>query len=426
MPAVYGTLPFAEALDYLRRKLALPTRRWDDLLGAAHDRAFVVAGAMQADLLTDLQAAVIKARERGTTLAEFRKDFERIVAERGWTGWTGEETKGSRAWRTRVIYETNMQTSYSAGRYQQMKAVAGRRPYWRYRHNDAVVTPRPEHLAWDGKVLHQDDPWWSAHYPPNGWGCRCFVESLSERDVKRLGIEPTTGEDMPFNGTVRQIIPRTGEEIELPEGVDRGWDYAPGANRVTPLYDLIARKLPNLPAPLGAAMWASLKDAVAMERQLAWWNALDEWLVDAHSRGRTAIMGGLDRDVLDWLDARGHPLPVTAEIGIRDNLPAGAKQKRHEADQNGLTLEEWRALPGLIDKPGAIYRDRKSGKLIFVAEELGPTKAAVEFDPKKTKGGFNLIVSAFRISDEAIAGAVKGEEWEPIQVSGRRAGVEPA
>ena len=68
----------------------------------------------------------------------------------------------------------------------------------------------------------------------------------------------------------------------------------------------------------------------------------------------------------------------------------------------------------MIDKPGAIYRDRKSGKLIFVAEEFGPTKAAVEFDPKKTKGGINLIVSAFRVSDEASAGAVKGEEWEPI------------
>lgn len=230
MAAEWGSLPFAEALEYLRAKLALPTEKWDDLLGAAHDRAFVVAGAAKADLLMDLRAAVLKAREQGTTLAEFRKDFERIVAERGWIGWTGEETKGGRAWRARTIYETNLQTAYQAGRFRQMKEIATRRPYWRYRHNDAVTTPRPEHLAWDGTVLRHDDPWWSARYPPNGWGCRCFVESLSERDLKRLGIEPTAGEDMPYSGTVERVIPRTGEVVELPEGVDRGWDYAPGAS----------------------------------------------------------------------------------------------------------------------------------------------------------------------------------------------------
>ena len=226
--AHYGSLPFAEALGYLKAKLNLPTQRWDDLLGAAHDRAFVVAGAMQADLLADLHAAVNKVREHGTTLAEFKKDFEKIVAERGWTGWTGEGSKAGRAWRARVIYETNLQTSTAAGRYQQMQAIASRRPYWRYRHNDAVTNPRPEHVAWDGKVLRADDPWWSTHYPPCGFGCRCFVESLSERDVERLGLEPTKGEDMPCNGTVERVSTKTGEVITLPQGVDKGWDYAPG------------------------------------------------------------------------------------------------------------------------------------------------------------------------------------------------------
>ena len=363
-------------------------------------------------------AHVEKAIAEGTTIQTFRKDFERIVAERGWTGWTGEDTKAGRAWRTRVIYDTNLFTSYSAGRFRQIKEVADLHHYWRYRHSPASVEPRPEHVAWDGIILRHDDPWWTTHYPPGGFGCKCYVETLAERDLKKQGLAVTDKEQILFNGK----DPKTG----VPLGIDKGWDYQPGANRATPLYDLIARKLPNLGAPLGAAMWDALKDAVAMERQQAWWNTLDDWLADARPRGRTAIVGGLDREVLGWLNANGFPMPATAEIGIRDNLPAGAKQKRHEADQTGLTLEEWRALPGLIDKPGAIYRDRKSGKLIFVAEEFGPTKAAVEFDPKKTKGGINLIVSAFRVSDEAIAGAVKGEEWEPIQVPGRRAGVEPA
>lgn len=247
-------MPFLEALNFLKDKLDLPTRRWDDLLGAAHDRAFVVAGAMKADLLIDLHAAVTKARERGATLAEFRKDFARIVADRGWTGWTGEGTQAGRAWRTRVIYETNLQSNYQAGRFQQMKEVTDRRPYWRYRHNDAVVLPRPEHLAWDGKILRHDDPWWSTHYPPNGFGCRCFVETLSERDLKRLGIEPTTGPVMPYAGT----DPRTG----LPLGVDKGWDYAPGASATEPLINLLAQKKTVWPESLGRAVLEFLRPEI--------------------------------------------------------------------------------------------------------------------------------------------------------------------
>lgn len=238
MPVNYSSLPFLEALAFFRAKLNLPTQKWDDLLGAAHDRAFVVAGAMQADLLMDLRDAVDKAIADGTTIEAFRSDFNRIVAKRGWTGWTGQGTKAGEAWRTRVIYETNLFTSYSAGRYQQQKAVAETRPYWRYRHSPASVDPRPEHLAWDGKVLRHDDPWWASHAPPNGFGCKCYAETLSERDLKKLDIQPLTGAEMPYQSS----------------GVDKGWDYQPGANSATPLIALLSAKKPNWAPQWVAAM----------------------------------------------------------------------------------------------------------------------------------------------------------------------------
>ena len=102
----FGT-PFAAQIDFLRQKLRVPTERWDDIASAAHDRAFVVAGAAKADLLADLHQAVIKAAEGGG-LPAFRKDFKALVAKNGWTGWTGEGTKEGEAWRTRVIYQTNL------------------------------------------------------------------------------------------------------------------------------------------------------------------------------------------------------------------------------------------------------------------------------------------------------------------------------
>ena len=72
----FGT-PFAAQIDFLRQKLRVPTERWDDIASAAHDRAFVVAGAAKADLLADLHQAVIKAAEGGG-LPAFRKDFKAL------------------------------------------------------------------------------------------------------------------------------------------------------------------------------------------------------------------------------------------------------------------------------------------------------------------------------------------------------------
>ncbi|MCH8500160.1 MAG: hypothetical protein LAT63_16935 [Marinobacter sp.] len=185
--ASYGSRPFQEQLDFFRSKVSLPTRTWRDIEGASHARAFVVAGAMRDDLVADLRQAVDKAIEHGTTLAEFRRDFADIVKTRGWTGWTGSGTAAGEAWRTRTIYQTNLRSSYHAGRYKQMKAVAQSRPYWRYRHSGNAANPRERHLAWNGMVLRHDDPWWSFHYPPNDFGCGCFVESVSQRELEAMG-----------------------------------------------------------------------------------------------------------------------------------------------------------------------------------------------------------------------------------------------
>jgi hypothetical protein len=213
MSAAYGGLPFDEAEKFFRGKINIGTRRWDDLKRGEHARGFMVAGAMRDDMLCDFRAALTKAIEQGTTIEEFRRDFDQIVATYGWN------YNGGQGWRTRVIYDTNLRTAYQAGRYEQMTDpdVLAYRPYWRYRHGDSRH-PRPEHLAWDGLVLRADDPWWSNHFPPNGWGCKCSVEPLSEGGLGRAG------KDAPDEAPPDQIDPKTG----LPAGIDEGWDYSVG------------------------------------------------------------------------------------------------------------------------------------------------------------------------------------------------------
>ena len=219
MPEItHPKLPFAEAIQAFRQKLALPTQAWTDLREGMHARAFVVAGVTRQDVLSDLQAAVLKAIEQGTTLAEFRKDFERACLGK----WTPQQDLG---WRTRVIYETNIRTAYAAGRYAQLQDLKATHPFWEYRHGDSQV-PRPEHLAWDGLVLLADDPWWKSHFCPNGWGCRCSIVGRDKADLKRQGKDgpdqapPVDLQDKPWGST--------GTTIPTPRGVDPGWGYSVG------------------------------------------------------------------------------------------------------------------------------------------------------------------------------------------------------
>ena len=219
------SLPFAEQIAFFRRKLNLPTDAWTDIWAAAHDFSFVVAGANRDDLVADFRAAVDKVIAEGATLADFRKDFDKIVADHGW------DYNGGRNWRSRVIYETNLRTSYQAGRYDQLQEVKQDRPYWRYVHSDAVENPRPQHLAWDGLVLPADDPWWDTHYPPNGWGCQCTVEALSEDDLADLGM---SGPDQaPAVIMERRVVgqnsPGGPRVVQVPRGIDPGFEYTPGA-----------------------------------------------------------------------------------------------------------------------------------------------------------------------------------------------------
>ena len=238
---------FQEQIDFFRAKLNLPTERWDDIRTRANDRAFYVAGAQKADLLSDLRKAVDTAIQGGS-IGEFRKAFNQAVNKSGWAGWTGQGTEAGEAWRTRVIYQTNIATSYAAGRWAQLNDpdLAAVRPFWRYIHSDSVLTPRPQHKSWgdSGLTLPRDHPFWRTHFPPNGWGCQCRVTAVRlPRDADATA--PPEGWDA--------IDPKTG----APVGIDKGWGYAPGANTSTPYRKFIQDKLLSVDAPIGAAMATS-------------------------------------------------------------------------------------------------------------------------------------------------------------------------
>lgn len=346
----FGT-PFFEQLAFFRQKLNLPSERWDDITKAAHDRAFIVAGAGKADLLDDLRRAMDKAMAHGGGLEEFRRDFKQIVFNHGWSGWTGQGTKAGEAWRTRIIYQTNMATSYAAGRWQQLNdpGLLKLRPYWRYNHADGVLHPRPLHLAWNGVTLRHDDPFWRTHFAPNGWGCHCYITAASEADYSAA---KAAGKGAAPEGW-DAVSPKTG----APVGIDKGFDYAPGASVDTPLRQMVQDKLINYPPAISRALTKDLNryiETAFPPAEFAAMAAADKALTD------TLWVGFVERaaeiKAVTDIDLTGYPILFPANAARHIEIAHG----KDGESQRPPTPDDYALIASAVND----YDSVRTGKIV--------------------------------------------------------------
>lgn len=337
MPASPAQLPFAEAIDFFKAKIRLPSSGWTDIRQEQHSHAFVVAGAAQDALVEDLYNAIRQAQQQGTGYPAFRKQFEEITAKYGWA------YNGTPGWRSKVIYDTNITQAYNAGRYQQMMAVKHLRPYWRYRHT-STEHPRLHHLAWNNLCLPADDPWWNTHFPQNGWGCKCQVDSLSTLEATREWEKSgKTGPDVapPIEWEERVVgkngsAPRT---VRTPVGIDPGFAYNPGkawleSQTVPPLegYDAVLKerdkpwptgfKPPEMPVPTRVTPHVLLPAGTAPE--VAVKDFLDVF-------GATLEQGAA------FTDAAGSTLAITKGLFVK-------------GEDKGSNNFKWLSQPGKADR----------------------------------------------------------------------------
>lgn len=214
-----------EALSFWKKKMKLSPGEFAKLEREAKLMAFAVSGIARGDELNTVYNALAKAIEDGVSFADFKKECAGIFERRGWTG--------KRAWRIDTIFRTNIQTAYNVGNYQQMMRVKERRPYWRYSAvNDSRT--RPAHRAVHGKIFPADHPFWDKWFPPNGFRCRCSVNSVSEADLESNGWK--VEEEDPTGRLYEPTDPRTG--VRLPGRLlmpDPGWDFHVGREALKPL-----------------------------------------------------------------------------------------------------------------------------------------------------------------------------------------------
>lgn len=177
-----GRVPFLEALAWFRARVPITPGRWRRLSREARRRAFRVAGVTRLDVVTSVWRAIERALAEGWSLEQFQE----AVADDLLREWAG--TTLNPAQRLETIFRANTQAAYQAGRYAQMTDpdVLSARPYWMY---DALLDARTTELcrSLHGTILPADHPWWRSRYPPNHFGCRSGVRSLTQAGAERRG-----------------------------------------------------------------------------------------------------------------------------------------------------------------------------------------------------------------------------------------------
>lgn len=359
LAGIFGR-PFAEQVAAWRLRLSelRPTQTWTDVEPQFHDRGFMVSGATKVELLADIARAIDKAEQEGRGLEEFRKDFRATVARNGWPGKAGMGTPGGEAWRTRVIYKTNMATTYAAGRRAQL--IEGNFAFWIYHHGGSLE-PRIIHLGWDGIALPPDHAFWDTHSPPNGWGCSCYVSGARTRaGVLRMGGDP----DKPLPEGWQTPDPRTG----APGGIDKGWAYAPGAT-VSETVNALSRRLEALPE----------RPSVDLIQNWLLMDAFADWMRRPEGNWPLARISAADAGLLG----------SKASVALLSAVTA-AKQEREHPELMGL---DYLMAQETIDR--ATHRIRDSDQsLIYVLQQ--PRSNGYVLVVKVTKSREGLFVQSFR------------------------------
>jgi uncharacterized protein with gpF-like domain len=244
-----------EAVQFFRSKGYAVQNNWDQLWQQEHGRAFTVTKMMNGALLNEVRASLDKVIADGGTYKQWKDAIVPRMQAAGWYGRVEDaEITGTPdpvfigEQRLRTIFDTNLRMANAAGKWARIQQLKRLAPFLMW---DAVrdTRTRPLHRLWggldDGKpiILPADHPAWSIYFPPCGWGCRCGVIQLSQRDLNRMSRSVTTDAELVAKGWItpagaiggtRLPYKRSNGTVEMvPAGVDPGFAYNPGEHFLT-------------------------------------------------------------------------------------------------------------------------------------------------------------------------------------------------
>lgn len=412
MTATIAPLVPREAVAALLRRGARldPSFDWREVWSDEHATTFTVAKSAGFDILRDILDAVAEGLGEGKTLRDFQARLEPVLRDKGWwgkqevvdpaTGETVEARLGSPR-RLKTIFETNVRVSYAQGAWARFERDKAQRPWLRY---VALLDgrARPAHLARHNVCLPVDDPWWDRWAPPCGWGCRCALQSLSDRDVARLQRE---GERLVFaappDREVEWLNTRTGEIERVTAGIDPGWDYNPGKAALS-----AARAIARvLDAPEG---WTTA--ALQAMPRAAREEAYRRWALTLLQGGRPSIghmpVGRMSEEVARAAGVEGDERWIVMPQSLIGHAMRALKQERGRAP----SPEEIMRAADAIDAPLETFRDRATGELHYLVR-----RSATQWTRIVVRPGWRIATARSQGRGRSLRGVIVTMDRVPIQ-----------
>lgn len=394
--------PDPRAVAYLEAKGLERSWRWSSMWAEQHAFAFTLAGVYRLDVLAAAQELATRAVRDGESFETFRKGFEASLNALGFAGpqVVTEFEEGPRdveltaSWRMKTIYRANVGTAYAASEWQAIDATKDDFPALEYQGVDDEGT-RTTHKELFGVVRRVSDPFWATWYPPNDWGCRCWVVQISVDELASGAIRLTTDVDLRNRGVVLDesqwpiwTDKNTGMIARVPEGIGPGWANNPGMARRQVLGELLARRVAGLDPNMARAAAADLvnfpqfadlvTDAVALGKLRA--DRRDD--VFAELRRQGVAKPEADRrangavDQVGKFPADSWPIAMTPpELGdqARSVVVVNASAIGHSADKHPTTPADWGRARQLLDD-GEIWRAADGEVTVFGAFGMGAAR----------------------------------------------------
>ncbi len=359
-----------EVSNYLKNKGWKPAFSWLDVQPEEHAHSFTVAKATEMDVLSTIREHTQNAIDEGKSFNSFKKELEPELQRLGWWGKDAAGNQLGSPRRLRTIYWANTRTARAAGQWSRIQRVKDTFPYLQYRIGHSE-NHRLQHVAWNKMVLSADDAFWDTHFPPNGWGCKCWVKQLTRLDVKKTGISKS-----PKIEHVDFVNKRTGEVWKVPKGIDAGWHTNAGKLRAESLAKFTMDKLPELPAKQATIAFKDLRSTIkgGLVKEYQIW--LKPCLEGQKPKGERRIIGALSPALANALTRQGLP-PQSGAIGITDKSIAHMLRDIKKARGAALIEEMIKNLPLILLNSKAVLFDTKTQSLVFVEDIQGDNKAKI-------------------------------------------------
>ena len=424
------------ALRYIQNKKLSPAFSYKDIWNEEHATNFTVAKAVQMDVLKDIKDAVETALSDGQTFEQFKKNLEPTLRQKGWwghkdvfdekTGRTIYSQVGSDR-RLKTIYVINLRSAYQEGRWERTQESTAH-PYLMYRVGNSK-NHRKEHLAWDGLVLPKDDPWWNSHYPPNGWGCKCWTMAVSEARKQRLEetgvkVPPSVDGEPGYTVKIKTQAPpeaywnfyneRKGIIEKVPKGVDPAFNWNPGrAGRDLPVFDSFMQKgKDGFHEEIEPIATAILTNKIRRDK----FESFIEGVYDGKIKDyEAAPVGFIDNKIALWLKKNTSiETGDSVTIALEARLLTGPKGIRHSLA--GDAIGKSGALT-IIDALlyGNVYHDVDKGTLIYLFPHSIGRLSKITVNPRQIrKPDTSSILGPVVVNIESIGATNKDTEFYRI------------